>query len=70
MTQTLEMVFKNAVGKEVILRLTDPRTGLTLAEAMAVMATIVAKNIFSTTGGDLVEAVTARINSKEIIELA
>jgi hypothetical protein len=69
MTKTLEMIFKNASGNEVTLRLADPKDGLTLAEAMAVMQTIVTKNIFYNKGGDLVQAVTARISSKDAVEL-
>jgi hypothetical protein len=40
-----------------------------LAEAMAVMQAIVTKNIFCNKGGDLVQAITARISSKDAVEL-
>jgi hypothetical protein len=69
MTKTLEMVFKNSVGKEVVLRLADPKANLTLAETAAVMQTIVDKNIFQFPAGNLTEVVTARINSKDTVEL-
>lgn len=69
MVKTLEMVFKNTVGKEVVLRLADPKDNLTLAEASAVMQTIVDKDVFQLQAGDITEVVTARINSKDIVEL-
>lgn len=69
MTKTLEMVFKNAAGKETVLRLVDPRDGLTLAEVNTVMQRIIATNIFQTDSGDLNEAITARIASKDSVVL-
>ena len=69
MTKTLEMVFRDSLGKENILRLVDPKDGLTQADAKAAMDLIVAKNIFSTKNGDLVEAVEARIRTLETAEL-
>jgi len=69
MTKTLEMVFGNAGGKETVLRLADPKDGLTLAEVNAVMQNIVQANIFQTNSGDLVQAVSARISSKDTVEL-
>lgn len=65
MTKTLEMVFRNAEGKEVVLSLADPRDNLTKAEVDTVMQAIVAKNIFSTKGGDLQQAVEARIRTRD-----
>jgi len=70
MTKTLEMVFRNAEGKEVTLSLADPRDTLTKAEAQAVMQDIVSKNIFITKGGDLVESVEARIRTRDTVALA
>lgn len=69
MTRILEMVFNNAAGKETVLRLADPKDGLTLAEVTAVMQKIVQTNIFQTDGGDLLQAVSARISSKDTVEL-
>lgn len=69
MTKTLEMVFGNAGGKETVLRLADPREGLTLAEVNAVMEKIVQTNIFQTDSGDLLQAVSARVSSKDTVEL-
>lgn len=70
LTRTLEMVFQNQVGKSVTVSVKEPKDGLTLAEVVAVMDSIIAKNIFATTGGDLVSAVEAQIRQTAITELA
>jgi hypothetical protein len=69
MTKTLEMVFKNTAGKETVLRLADPKDGLALAEVNTVMQKVVEKNIFQTASGELTQAVTARISSKDSVVL-
>lgn len=69
MTKTLEMVFGNAAGKETVLRMADPKEGLTLAEVNAAMQKIVEKNIFTTENGDLTQVVEARISSKDSVVL-
>lgn len=61
MTKTLEMVFRDAFGKETIIRLADPKEGLTQAEVEAAMDLIVSANIFETKTGDLVQTAEARI---------
>ncbi len=59
----LDLVFKNAVGKKVILNIEEPKSGVTKAEIDAAMETVVANNIFATTGGDIVEAVEGRLRT-------
>ena len=56
MTKTLKMPFRNAAGKEVNFTLANPKDGLTKAEVQATQTMILAKNLFATTGGDLVNA--------------
>lgn len=68
--KTLELVFKNASDKEVTLSLADPKDGLTLAAANAAMQQIIDKNIFTSTGGDLVAIADAQIRVLDVIELA
>jgi hypothetical protein len=68
-TKTLELVFITEANKEVTVVVRDPKDGVTLAEAQAVMATIIAKNIFSSTGGDLVSVKEAQIRQLAITEL-
>ena len=59
----LDLVFKNAVGKKVILNIEEPKANVTKAEIDAAMQVVVENNIFSTSGGDLVEAVEGRLRT-------
>lgn len=70
MVKTLEMVFRNESGKEVVLSMLEPKDDLTLAEVNTVMQDIISKNIFNTTTGDLVQVIEARIRSKDVAVLA
>jgi hypothetical protein len=69
METSLSLVFKNAEGRTTTFSLADPRADITEAEVAQVMQTIIARNIFATSGGDVVEAVAARITSREVTEL-
>ena len=69
LTRTLEMVFQNQVGKSVTVSVKEPKDGLTLMEVNAVMDLIIARNIFATTGGDLVSSVEAQIRQLAVTEL-
>jgi len=70
MVKTLEMVFRNESGKEVVISIAEPKDDLTLAQVNTVMQAIVAKNVFSTKTGDLVQIVEARIRSNDMAVLA
>jgi hypothetical protein len=61
MTKTLKMPFRNVAGKEVNFTLANPKDGLTKAEVQATQTMILAKNLFATTGGDLVNALEPSI---------
>lgn len=69
MVKTLELVFRNQSGKETTISMADPKDGLTKAEAQLVMQDIIAKNIFTTKGGDLKEIVDARVRSRDAVSL-
>lgn len=70
MSKSLEMVFRNNSGKETTISLADPKDGLTKAEVDTLMQSILDKNIFSTSGGDLKESVESRIRTSESVALA
>ncbi len=70
MTKTLRMPFRNGAGKEVNLTLANPKDGITKAEVVATQTLIIAKNLFSTTGGDLVSALDPSILVQETTVLA
>ena len=59
----LDLVFKNTVGKKVILNVEEPKPGIAKAEIDAAMKIIVDNNVFDTAGGDLVEAVGGRLRT-------
>ena len=56
MTKTLRLPFVNASGKDVNILVASPKEGLTKAEAVATQTMIIARNLFNSTGGDLVSA--------------
>lgn len=68
-TRTLEMIFTTEGGKEVTVAVKDPKEGLTLTAVQTVMDTIIARNVFSSTSGDLVTAKEAQIRQLAITEL-
>lgn len=70
MKKTLEMVFRNTENKEVVIYVPSPRDDLTLADVQPVMQDIIAKNIFDTSGGDLLQVVEARVRVIETTALA
>ena len=69
MEQTLELVFKNAEGDTKVITVTDPREGITAQEADEAMDIILAANVIETNGGDLVEAVEARLRITQVTVL-
>ena len=69
MSATLEMIFVNQAGNKVTLRVANPREDITDAEVRSAMDTIIAKNVFSSSGGDLVSVAGARIVSREVTEI-
>jgi hypothetical protein len=69
MDKTLELNFKNAAGKNARISMPDPKDDLSTDEVQILMDEIVSKNIFETSGGDIVEAVGARLIQREVIQL-
>lgn len=60
-TQVLRMIFLNQLNKQVTINLNNPKDTLTAVEVQGAMDTVISKNIFTSTGGDLVSKVSARI---------
>jgi len=54
MQKTLRMIFKNAAGKNVSINLPDPDSEITAMEVEAVMDSVISRNVFDTSGGDIV----------------
>lgn len=60
-TKTLRLVFRNQEGKNVTISLDNPRSDVTSAEIEAAMDLVIARNIFTSSGGDLVSKQDIRI---------
>ena len=56
MTKTLRLPYVNAAGKDVNILVANPKEGLTKAEAVATQTMIIARNLFTSNGGDLISA--------------
>jgi hypothetical protein len=61
MATYLEMLFRNQAGQLVTISVIDPRPDITPGEVEVVMDIIIAQNIFTSPGGDLVAKVQARV---------
>ena len=66
----LHLIFKNAAGKKVILKIENPKAGVTKAEIDAAMQVIVDSNVVATSGGDIVEAVGGRLRTTTLDPIA
>lgn len=65
----LEMTFKSQKDTKSRISIDNPRTDLNEVEVKAAMENIIAKNLFSTTGGDLTTVAGARVITTDIQEL-
>jgi hypothetical protein len=65
----LTMSFKNSSDRMSSYTLDDPRADLTDSEVEAIMLDMIAKNVFNTTGGDLVSISSAKVTTTSISEL-
>jgi len=66
MVRTLQMVFRNVVGRNVTISVPDARDDLQAAEVESVMAGIVGRDVFRSPGGALIEAVRAEVVSRQV----
>jgi hypothetical protein len=69
MSKTLVMNFLNGSGKKTAVRVNKVKDGVTDAEVSAAMDVIVAKNIFTSSGGELKSKDSAEITDKTSTEL-
>ena len=70
MEKSLQLVFKNASGTTKIITISNPKENLTKTETDEAMQKIVAANVFNSLGGDLVQAVEARVVNRNVQVLA
>ncbi|WP_243120274.1 DUF2922 domain-containing protein [Caloramator sp. E03] len=69
MTKTLQMIFQNQAGNNVTISLSDIKDDLTSDNIKAAMNLIVSKNVFESSGGDLVALVSANIISRDVQQI-
>jgi hypothetical protein len=70
MQKTLRMIFKNAAGKNVSINLPDPDSEITAMEVEAVMDSVISRNVFDTSGGDIESKVRAEVVARDVDVLA
>lgn len=66
MEKSLQLVFKNASGSTKLITISNPKDDLTKAQTDEAMQKIIAANVFKTVGGDLVQAVEARVVNRNV----
>ncbi len=66
MIRTLQMIFRNAEGRNVTISVPDARDDLVAAEVETVMTDILGRDIFRSSGGDLMEALKAQVVSRQV----
>jgi len=65
-TEVLRLVFRNEESRMVTINVADPREDVTEGEITECMDAILAANIFSTNGGDIVEKVRGEIVTRTV----
>ncbi len=70
MSETLQMIFSNFEGRNSTVSVSDPDPAITALDVETVMDSILARNVFQTSGGDLVDKVRAQIVSRTVDTLA
>jgi len=68
-TKTLQMTFANAANGRVTISIQDPREDLDALDVETAMDEILAANIITSNGGDLISPISARIISRQVTEL-
>ena len=66
MEKSLQLVFKNASGSTKLITISNPKDDLSKAQTDEAMQKIIAANVFKTVGGDLVQAVEARVVNRNV----
>ncbi|WP_404443571.1 DUF2922 domain-containing protein [Sutcliffiella horikoshii] len=65
---TLELFFLNEEGTKVKVSVDDPRAGLTQVEIEEAMDSIIAANVFTSKGGNIITKDSARIVERNVTD--
>jgi len=66
LSETLQMIFKTAEGRNTTISVADPEPELGLEEVDPVMDSIIARNIFETTAGEITGKVRAQVVTRTV----
>jgi hypothetical protein len=66
MSATLQMIFRNTANRNTTVSVADPDTEITALDVEAVMDSIISRNVFNTSGGDLESKVKAQVVSRTV----
>lgn len=66
MSETLQMIFSNFEGRNSTVSVVDPDPAITALDVETVMDSILTRNVFNTSGGDLVAKVRAQVVSRTV----
>ncbi|HHY74249.1 MAG TPA: DUF2922 domain-containing protein [Bacillus bacterium] len=69
MSKKLELQFKNSEGKTATISIDNPIEPVNAANVSAAMDSIIAANIFTSTGGDLIAKKGARVVERNVTEI-
>ncbi|MCF6095307.1 DUF2922 domain-containing protein [Microaerobacter geothermalis] len=69
MAKTLDLLFLNQEGKRVRLSINNPTEPVDPLAVSTVMDLVIAKNIFSSTGGDLISKEGAELTERTVTEI-
>lgn len=70
MEKSLQMVFKNAAGKNVTITVQNVKDDITQTQIKSLMDVITSKNIFTSQGGDIVSSASASIVTRGVETVA
>lgn len=65
----LELIFTNELGKNVTISIDEPNEPVDANAVQAAMDEIIAQNVFTSTGGDLVHKKAARVVERNVTEI-
>lgn len=66
MSDTLQMIFLNADGRNATVSVIDPDPELVALDVETVMDSILTRNVFNTTGGDMISKVRSQVVSRTV----
>ena len=69
MEKSLQMVFQNQLGKNVTMNLAGVKDDLTDTQIKTLMQLIVSKNVFESSGGDLISVMSASIIARDVQDI-